>query len=106
AVLVTRVLTQETDAVKDSGSTSTTASTIGGNPVNFFRYNYEDFSEPGSISLAMAATLTTELFSAAEERIIWAIETSDSDAPNVGVLIDATAERIVRALVSDKLLNR
>lgn len=106
AVLVTRVLSQQADFSMEGGSTNTKASTMGGGPVNFFRYNYEELNEPGSLNVAMAVTLTSELFSAAEEKMIWSIETSNSDASNVGVLIDATAERIVRKLASDGLVSR
>jgi len=106
AVLVTRVLAQNADVSMEGGSTSTQASTIGGRPVNFFRYNYEELNDPGSLNIAMTVTLASELFSAAEEKMIWAIETSNSNASNVGVLIDATAERIVQKLAGDGLVSR
>lgn len=106
SVLVTRVLAQEADISMAGGSTSTKASTVGGRPVNFFRYNYEELNEPGSLNIAMTVTLTSELFSAAEEKMIWSIETSNSEAANVGVLIDATAESIVAKLASDGLISR
>lgn len=106
AVLVTRVLAQDADISMEGGSASTKASTVGGGPINFFRYNYEELNEPGSLNIAMTVTLASELFSAAEEKMIWSIETSNSDASNVGVLIDATAERIVAKLASDGLVSR
>lgn len=105
AVLVTRIVSQAADVSVEDTTTSTTASTIGGNAVNLFRYDYEELSEPGRLNLELTVILASELFSAAEEKMIWAIETSYSNAPNVGALIDVTAEKIVGELGGDGLVS-
>ncbi len=106
AVLVTRVLDQQTDVHVKSGSAGAKASTIGGSPVNFFRYNYEELNEPQSISLNTTVVLATELFSSADEKMIWAIESSSTDDEVIGVLIDNVAASIVGRLRRDGFIDR
>lgn len=101
AVLLTRVLDQRTDVNVKRGSTELKSSTIGGNPVNFFRYDYEELNEPENISFSSSVVLGTELFSAADERMIWAIKSSSTKNASVGTLIDDTAASIVSRLRRD-----
>ncbi len=105
AVLVTRVLGQQTDVDVQSGSAATKASTIGGSPINFFRYDYEELNEPQSINFNTTVVLETELFSSIDEKMIWAIQLSSTDAAGVGVLIDNTATSIVSRLRRDGLIG-
>ncbi len=106
AVLVTRVLGQQTDVDVQSGSAGAKATTIGGSPINFFRYDYEELNEPVRISFNTTVVLGTELFSSADEKMIWAIESSSTYAASVGVLIDDTATSIVSRLRRDGLISR
>ncbi len=106
AVLVTRVIGQQTDVHVKSGSAGVKATTIAGSPVNFFRYNYEELNEPRSISLNTTVVLATELFSSADEKMIWAIESSSTDDAVIGVLIDNVAASIVSRLRRDGLIGR
>ena len=105
AVLVTRVIVQQTDVDVKSGSAGAKATTIGGRPINFFRYNYEELNEPQSINFNTTVVLETELFSSADEKMIWAIQLSSTDAAGVGVLIDNTATSIVSRLRRDGLIG-
>ncbi len=105
AVLVTRVIGQQTEVDVKSGSAAAKATTIGGRPINFFRYNYEELNEPQSINFNTTVVLETELFSSADEKMIWAIQLSSTDAAGVGVLIDNTATSIVSRLRRDGLIG-
>ncbi len=105
AVLVTRVIDQQTDVEVKSGSAGAKATTKGGRPINFFRYNYEELNEPQSINFNTTVVLETELFSSADEKMIWAIQLSSTDAAGVGVLIDNTATSIVSRLRRDGLIG-
>ncbi len=106
AVLVTRVLDRQMDVAVKSGSAGAKATTIGGSPINFFRYNYEELNEPQSISLNTTVVLATELFSSADEKMIWAIESSSTDDAVVAVLIVYVAASIVGRLRRDGLIGR
>lgn len=106
AVVVTRVKSREGQVDVQQGSTGAKATTIGGRPVNFFRYDYEELNEPDSLNLSMSVTLTTELFAAADERMIQSFDTSPDESANVGALINSTTDAIVRKLVSDGRVRR
>ena len=101
AVLLTRVVGQQTNIEVEEGSTETKASTVGGRPINFFRYDYEELNEPKSINFTTAVVLSSELFSASDEKMIWSIEVSHTDAGNAGELIDQVAASIVARLRRD-----
>ena len=106
AVVVTRVKSQQGQVDVAEGSTGTRATTIGGRPINFFRYDYVELNEPDSINLSMSVTLTTEVFAAAEESLVQAFEISSSGSENVGALINISADAIVRKLVADGRIGR
>ena len=106
AVIVTRIKTQDEQMDVEQGSTGAKASTIGGRPINFFRYDYEELNEPDSINLSMSVTLTTEIFAAAEESMIQSFDVSSSGAENVGSLISQSSDAIVRKLVADGRIGR
>ncbi len=106
AVLVTRVVSQQADISVTSGTAETKASTIGGSPINFFRYDYEELNEPDSINLRTTVVLGTELFSAADEKMIWAIESTIPGVDHVGQLIGKKADIIIERLGRDRLIRR
>ena len=106
AVLVTRVISQEANISVASGSAETKVTTVGGRPINFFRYNYEELNEPDSINMKTTVVLGTELFSAVDEKMIWAIESTIPTVDHVGQLIDKTADTIIERLTKDRLIRR
>ena len=106
AVLVTHVVDQQAKISVVSGSAETKASTKGGNAVNFFRYDYEELNEPESINMRTTVVLGTELFSAADEKMIWAIESTIPGVDHVGQLIGKTADAIIDHLAKDRLIRR
>ena len=105
AVVVSRVVSQAQAVDVREGSASARATTVGGGPLNLFRYDYEEFNEPGNMNLSLDITLATELFSAADEKMIWAVEHESAGADNVGPLIDDLAAAVVASLVRDGRLG-
>lgn len=75
-------------------------------PVDFFRYNYEEMSEPGSISIRTTATLATDLYAVKNEQKVWSLEVSSPPKESVGHLIDEVSTKIVRQLQRDKLIAK
>ena len=98
AILVTRILDQDQSVDVNRDRATAKATTIGGGPLNLFRYDYEELNEPGSISLNVDARLSTELFAAEEGTMIWSIQLESEGADNIGVLIDDTSTRIIDAV--------
>jgi hypothetical protein len=106
AVLVTRVKDRQTDMDVRSGSTGLKTTTIGGRPINFFRYDYQELNEAEELSFSTTIVLASELFSAVDEKMIWAIESTSADTTTVAELIDNSAGAIVNRLRSDGLVGR
>lgn len=106
AVLVTRILDQDQSVAVSQGSSTAKASTIGGGPLNLFRYDYEELNEPGGIDLNLDARLSSELFAAEEGTMIWSIQLEAEGADNIGVLIDDVSGRIVDAVEDAGYLAR
>lgn len=104
-VVVTRVLGQQGQVDVSEGTADTKATMIGGRPINFFRYNYEELNEPDNLDFSMSVTLTTEVFSASEEKMILSFETASAGVENIRVLINSTAQSIVRKLASEGLVD-
>lgn len=104
AVLVTRVKDRAAQMDIAPGSTAARASPIGGRPIGFFRYDYEEFNEPETLNLSMSVTLSTELFDAADEKMIWAVQTTQSGEKRIGALIEDVADAIVRRISASDLI--
>lgn len=105
AVLVTRVKDRELSANVRNGPAATEPTAIGGSVFNLFRYDYEELNEPEIIDLSRTVVLTTELFAAADERRVWAIETTSRNKSNIGELIDSSADAIASKLKRDRLIG-
>ena len=106
AVLVTRILDQGQSVEVSQGSSTAKASTIGGGPLNLFRYDYEELNEPGGIDVNLNARLSSELFAAEEGAMIWSIQLETEGAENIGVLIDDISGRIIDAVEDAGYLAR
>lgn len=98
AVVVTRTLDTESDVQVRSTVTGTKVKRKEGGFANLFRYDYEQYDDPLSLTVDMKITFGTELYSAASQSLVWSSETTGPKADNVGILIDETAESVVRQL--------
>jgi len=63
-------------------------------------------NNPSTINIARTVVLSTELYSAADEKRIWAIETTVTGKENVPLLIDDVVARIAGQLRKDKMVRR
>jgi hypothetical protein len=98
AVVVTRLLDAESDLTVRSTVTGTKVSRKDGGFANLFRYDYEEFDDPLSLTIGMKLTIQTELYSSASQSMIWSTEAVGPRAENLGLLIDETAKIVVRQL--------
>ena len=106
AVLLTRVISREVAVDIKSGPAPTKVSRKHGGPADFFRYDYEVLNNLEKINLATTVVLATEVYSAANEEMIWAIEFSSSGTmDNIGQLIDDVADTIMESLAKDRLIG-
>lgn len=106
AMLVTRVIEQQMNVDVDSGPAGGKSTNIGGNPLDFFRYEYEELNEPDKISFNATVVLRTELFATQDEKMIWGIETSSTDEAIGGMLIEKIAAAIVDQLAQNEFIGK
>ncbi len=106
AVLLTRVTSQEADVSVKGGPSDTKVTRRADRAIDLFRYDYEVLSEPDIINISSTVTLSTEMFSAADEKRMWAIESTIADKENVGQIIESAADAIMNQLRKDKLIGR
>jgi hypothetical protein len=106
AVLLTRVEGSAQDVKVKSGPATAEATVRGGNAFDLFRYDYEEYEEPENVRVSTKVRLLTELYAAADEKKIWAVESVTHDRQSVALIIDSESRSIVDSLVSDGFLAR
>jgi len=106
AVLLTRVVSQDVDVSRKSGSSETQTSRKDGSLVNFFRYDYEELNKPATIDLTTTTALASELFSTADEKVVWAYEFTSPASADVGGTINYASDKILKRLNRDRLISR
>jgi len=63
-------------------------------------------TEPGDLIISSTMVLSVEMFHAADETKMWAIESTIADKENVGQIIDAAGDTIIGQLKKDNLIGR
>lgn len=106
SLLLTRIVSQDTHANLSSGPSTLTATRREDVPFDFFRYDYEELTDPDVISVTREGTLLTELYSARDERMVWAIETTVSGEMYVSAAVDQIADAIANQLDHDGLVGQ
>ena len=106
ALLVTRVLAASAEAEIKSGSAAAKATRRDGRPFDFFRYDYEELDEPGSLEVSNEAILSVELYGAANSAKVWTTVLESKGKDNVGEMIDDAADTIVSRLSRDRRIAR
>ena len=74
--------------------------------INLFRYDYDVLNEPSTINVASTVVLLTEVFSAADEKRVFAMETTVSDKENIALLVDDSVVQIIAHLQKDGVVGR
>jgi len=105
AVLFTRVAKQGSTVAVKGSAPDAQATVRGGNVVDLFRYDYEEFNEPDRVEISSSVTLITELYAAANEQKVWAIESTSSNYTEIAQLIDAEVKTIVARLKKDRMVG-
>ena len=107
AVLLTRVISQEADISVEGGSSETKVTRKkASRAIDLFRYDYDELSEPDTFNISRTVILSAEMFDAADERRMWAIESTISDKENIGQVIESAADTIMGQLKKDNMIGR
>jgi len=105
AILVTRIKNLSLDASVQSGTTTTKATVIGGSLYDSFRYDYRSLTGPDMINLRNKVTLSSEMFSAADDKKIWVTETTTDSKDSEAEVIGSETSAIVDQLIRDQLIG-
>jgi hypothetical protein len=106
AVLMTRIKDQDSQVAVKGSAPEATATRRTGSAVDLFRYDYEELNEPARVEINSSIVLLTELHAAAEQKVVWAIESSSFNYTDVYQLINSEAETIVGRLRKDGMIAR
>lgn len=107
AVVLTRVLSQESSvSVEQGASTAKVTRKEADSAIDLFRYDYEVLNNPDTLSLETHVVLSTEVFSAADEKRVYAMQTSLSGHENAGLLIESAVDEIVGHLRKDGMIGQ
>ncbi len=107
AVLLTRIISQAADLSAQGGSSRTKVSRqAASRAIDLFLYDYEELSDPGDLNISSTVVLSVEMFHAADETRMWAIESTISDIENISQLIESAADTIMGQLKKDRLIGR
>ena len=106
AVILARALDRDTKSELVDPVTGTKVSRKEGGGINLFRYDYEDLRDPPALKTNTSVAFQTDLYSVADEKLVWSIQSKTSTFDNVGELIDDAADTIVNSLKRDGLLAR
>lgn len=104
SVLAVRRLDGNIELRVKKSRTEIDAEPLGGRIVNLFRSDYTDYTKAGSIDLATEALLAVEFYSAETQDIVFSFDHQTKKETNLGLLIDQTAETIVKRIDRQKLL--
>ena len=105
AILLTRILSQDTDVAVQNGMSSATATRRDDGPIDFFRYDYDVLDDPKTFRVTNSGVLLSELYSAGDEKKVWAIQSIVTAEENVSAIINDVTDSIVGQLVKDGLIN-
>jgi hypothetical protein len=94
-----------TDLTERQGSVEGEARSIGGNLVNFFRYDYEEFTEPTYADITLNITLVALLFDAATNERVHSVESSTSNAETAYQIVTAQGKAIAERLKKDGMIR-
>jgi hypothetical protein len=107
SVILTRIVSQESNVSEKRGASTATASRRDSEPViDLFRYDYEVLNNPSTINVASTVVLSTEVFSAVDEKRVFAMQTTISDEENVRLLLEEAVEKIVAHLRKEGVVGK
>ncbi|MEE8220798.1 MAG: hypothetical protein V3R21_03480 [Woeseiaceae bacterium] len=73
--------------------------------VDLFRFDYDELNQPNNIDVSNAVELMTELYSAADQKRIWAIRSTSAGSDSAEEFVDVHAAKIVAQLQKDALIH-
>lgn len=105
AILVTHIVSVDTSAEIEEGRVDMVAECRGGDPADYFLYDYEELKEPDTVRLAHTVVAVTNLYDAGESKRIWTIQSTCFEKATMNEVLLEEAKAIARQLEIDKLIG-
>lgn len=103
-ILVTHVVSLETEVEREQGRENIVRTCRGGNPIDYFLYDNEVLKEPDSVKLALTVIVVSNLYDAASRNRIWGIQSTCFKKSNLPEAFIDEAKAIVKQLQIDNLI--
>ena len=102
-VVTARLVNAEREATKER--TDVQAEVKGGGLVDFFRYDYKEYTSPPSADYRVNVQVHTDMFDAASEDRVYTVESRTEFAVTTSEIILGEAKELARRLRKDKLVR-
>ncbi len=104
AILVTHLVSASEEVEVVEGRTDVSVQCRGGNPLEYFLYDYEEIREPDSVSIAREVIIVTNLYDVRSETRVWTIQSTCFEKSAFEAILDDEARAIVEQLRRDRLI--
>ncbi|MDH3441155.1 MAG: hypothetical protein OEM63_10405 [Gammaproteobacteria bacterium] len=105
AILITHIVSVDTTAEMQQGRTDVLAECRGGDPEDYFLYDYEMLKEPDSVRIAHTVVAITNLYDTGSGSRLWTIQSTCFEKATMHEVLSEEAEAIARQLVFDRLIG-
>ena len=106
AILVTHIVSVGYErGHRGRGRVDMVAECRGGDPADYFLYDYEELKEPDTVRLAHTVVAVTNLYDAGESKRVWTIQSTCFEKATMNEVLLEEANAIARQLKIDKLIG-
>ncbi len=105
AILITHIVSVDTRLDLDPGRTDVLSECRGGDPVDYFLYDYRELKEPDSVKIAHTVVAVSNLYDAIDGERLWTIQSTCFEKASMDEVLREEAKAIVRQLQIDKLVS-
>ena len=102
-VVTARLVNAEREVKKER--TDVQAQVIGGSLVDFFRYDYKEYTSPPSTDYRVNGQVQTDMFDVATEERIYRVESRTDFAETTSEIVLSEATQLAKRLRKDKLVR-
>jgi hypothetical protein len=105
AILITHIVSVDTTAEMQEGRTDVLAECRGGDPADYFLYDYNELKEPDSVRVAHTVVAMTNLYEVASGTRLWTIQSTCFEKSTMHEVLIDEAEAIAKQLRIDGLID-
>lgn len=105
AILVTHIVSVDTSVEQQQGRVDVRAECRGGDPEDYFLYDYEELKEPDSVRIAHTVVAITNLYDTGSGARLWTIQSTCFEKATIREVLVDEAAAIARQLRIDRLIG-